>query len=165
MSDIIKKFNNDLICVKLYETRMHDRLDLLRKIFLNGLQRPAFDVPTWLTQNKFIHLTRSDDDSVLWPNERGIKYLNILETAEGDRQSSMYFNTTLEEKNKNDAMHGHPLFSECSLYEDVTHSSPNAKLGEYLNPPRFNKETKEWGPPAPFDGTWVSYDGKEYTRK
>ena len=148
----IEKFKNDLICVKLYETRMHDRLDLLRKIFLNGLKRPAFDVPIWLTQNNFTKFI--EDNHLTLLNERGIEYLDILETAEGDRQGSMYFNSTTEEKNMNDAMRGHPTFSECSLYEDVTHSSPTAKLGEYLNPDN-----------TPFDGTWVSYDGKVYSRK
>ena len=146
----VQTFQNDLLCVKLYETRMHDRLDLLRHLSLNGWKIPAFDVPNWLIENNFLE----EGISIVELNERGEEYLKILETAEGDRPGSMYFNSTEAEKNQEGSMFGHPLFSECSLYEDVTHSTPAAKLSLYLNP--SNK---------PFDGKWVKYDGETYTRK
>ena len=146
----LQSFQNDLICVKLYETRMYDRLDLLRHLSMNGWKIPAFDVPSWLPDNNFLEV----DISIVELNERGEEYLKILETAEGDRLGSMYFNSTEAEKNKEGNMYGHPLFSECSLYEDVTHSTPTSKLRQYLNP--SNK---------PFVGNWVEYDGENYTRK
>lgn len=153
--NVIKQFQNDLICVKLYETRMQDRLKMLRDIFLNNLKIPAFDVPTWLVDNDFIETIEDNDERpVITLNERGIEYLKILETAEGD-SGSMYFNSTEEEKKKEGAMKGHPTFNECSLYEDVTHSTPTSKLCLYLNPKM-----------QPISGRWVeSYNGKEYIRR
>ena len=150
-NDLLQEFQNSLICVKLYETRMHDRLDLLRHLSLNGWKIPAFDVPNWLIDNNFLE----QDISIVSLNDRGEEYLKLLETAEGDRPGSMYFNSTEAEKNMEGSMKGHPLFSECSLYEDVTHSTPSSKLSLYLNPTG-----------RAFDARWVKYDGgTEYTRK
>ena len=160
----IEQFQNDLQCVKLYEVRMHDRLKLLRDLSLNEWKIPAFDVPTWLTNNNFIETIEDNNEKpVVQLTERGEEYLKILETAEGDRPGSMYFNSSNEEKNAKGPMHGYPLYSECSLHEDVTHSTPTSKLGEYLNPARENKETGEYEY-RPFEGRWVRFDGEEYHR-
>ena len=152
--NVLQQFNNDLICVKLYETRMQDRLKILRDTFLNNLKIPAFDVPTWLVDNDFIETIEDNNERpVITLNDLGIEYLKILETAEG-KSGSMYFNTTEEEKNMEGPMKGHPTFDECSLYEDLTHSTPTSKLGEYLNPDN-----------QPVCGKWVqSYDGRSYNR-
>lgn len=154
MNAVIKQFQNDLLCVSMYAQRMKDRLNVLRDISMNINRPPYFDVPTWLLANDFLETVEDNNEEPIFQlTERGEEYLKILESAEGS-SGSMYFNSTTDEKNMNDAMKGHPTFSECSLYEDVTHYSPTAKLADYLNPDN-----------TPFDGTWVSYDGKEYTRK
>ena len=157
MNAIIKQFQNDLLCVSMYAQRMKDRLNVLRELSMNTHRPPYFDVPTWLLANDFIasvHIPYLSKMTSRWQlTERGEEYLKILESAEGN-SGSMYFNSTTDEKNMNDAMKGHPTFSECSLHEDVTHYSPTAKLAEYLNPDNTT-----------FDGSWVSYDGNEYTRK
>lgn len=154
MNAIIKQFQNDLLCVSKYANRMRGRLEVLRDISMNINRPPYFDVPTWLLANDFLETIEDNNEEPIFQlTERGEEYLKILESAEGD-SGSMYFNSTTDEKNMNDAMKGHPTFSECSLYEDVTHYSPTAKLADYLNPSN-----------TPFDGTWVSYDGNEYTRK
>ena len=154
MNAVIKQFQNDLLCVSMYAQRMKDRLNVLRDISMNINRPPYFDVPTWLLTNDFLETIEDNNEEPIFQlTERGEEYLKILESAEGD-SGSMYFNSTTDEKNMNDAMKGHPTFSECSLYEDVTHYSPTAKLSEYLNPDNTT-----------FDGTWVSYDGNEYTRK
>ena len=120
-TDPLKEFRNSLSCVHTYVTRMLDRLDLIRHLSLNGWKIPAFDVPNWLIDNNFLE----QDISIVSLNERGEEYLKILETAEGDRPGSMYFNSTEEESE------GPCLVIHCSvrsLYEDVTHSTPDSKL-------------------------------------
>ena len=161
MNAVIKQFQNDLLCVSMYAQRMRDRLKVLRDIGMNTNRGPVIprirlrylDLPTWIVTNDFLDIPLNNVDPLFQLTKRGEEYLKILESAEGD-SGSMYFNSTTDEKNMNDAMKGHPTFSECSLYEDVTHYSPSAKLADYLNPNN-----------TPFDGTWVSYDGNEYTRK